>query len=143
MKPSPPDSQDAGHGMPAARSEEMRLDVTHSTPRRRFTFDFARTQWATMITLSGELDVVCSDAFKRRFAEATDDDPERIVIDLRDLTFIDSTGLALLLRVRDLSQDVGFELWMIGTETDPTSRIFRMTGTNTILPIVASPPDFS
>jgi anti-sigma B factor antagonist len=121
----------------------MRLDVTHSTPRRRFTFDFARTQDATLITLAGELDVVCSDSFKRRFAEATEDDPERVVIDLRDLTFIDSTGLALLLRVRDLSEDVGFTLWMVSTETDPTSRIFRMTGTNTILPMVESPPEFA
>ncbi len=143
MELIPPDSQDVGCGESSARREETRLEaVTPRASRRRFTLDVTRTTRAAVIMLGGEFDVVCADTFKRRFAEATEDEPEHVVIDLRELTFIDSTGLALLLRVNEMSQDRGFALWLISTEEDPPNKIFRMTGTNTILPLVDEPPDF-
>ena len=95
-----------------------------------------------MIKLGGEFDVVCADAFKRRFAEATEDEPARVVMDLRDLTFIDSTGLSLLLSVNEMSRDRGFALSIVSTEDDPPGKIFRLTGTHTVLPLVDELPDF-
>jgi anti-sigma B factor antagonist len=109
--------------------------------RRRFTFDVSRTSRATVMTLGGELDGVCADAFKRRFSEATDDEPEQVVMDVRELKFIDSTGLALLLGVNEMSQDGGFELWIVSADDGAVSKIFRMTGTDRILPLVGEPPD--
>ena len=109
--------------------------------RRRFTFDSSQADRATLIALGGEFDVVCADSFKRRFAEATEGEPEDVVIDLRELTFIDSTGLSLLLSVNEMSQDRGFGLWIVSAEADPPTKIFRMTGTHTILPLVDEPPD--
>jgi anti-sigma B factor antagonist len=110
--------------------------------RRRFTFDVSRTSRATVVTLGGELDVLCADAFKRRFSEATEGEPAHVVVDVRELTFIDSTGLALLLGVNEMSQDGGFALSIVSTEDDAPSKIFRMTGTNRILPLVDEPPAF-
>ncbi len=133
------DSDDAGRRKAAvggrARQVEARI-------RRRFTFDFSRPPEATLITLAGELDVVCADAFKRRFGEATSDDPNRVVIDVRELTFIDSTGLALLLGVNEMSRVAGFTLWIVANQQDPPSKIFRMTGMDKVLPLVDEPPDF-
>jgi anti-sigma B factor antagonist len=141
MELIPPDSQDGRE--PAAQSEETRLEVKpRRAPRRRFTLDVTRTARAAVVTLGGELDVVCADTFKRRLAEATEDEPENVVIDLRELTFVDSTGLALLLRVNEMSRDHGFALWIVSTEDDPPGRIFRLTGTHAILPLVDEPPDF-
>ena len=37
--------------------------------------------------------MVCADAFKRRFAEAIEDEPNHVVIDLRELTFWTRPGL--------------------------------------------------
>jgi anti-sigma B factor antagonist len=121
----------------------MRLIGTASqdTGRRRFAFELSRTSRATVMTLRGELDVVCADAFKRRFGEATEDEPAHVVVDVRELTFIDSTGLALLLGVNEMSQDGGFELSIISTEGNGPSKIFSMTGTDKILPLVDEPPD--
>jgi anti-sigma B factor antagonist len=122
----------------------MRLIGTASQDtgrRRRFAFELSRTSCATVMTLRGELDVVCADAFKRRFAEATEDEPAHVVVDVRELTFVDSTGLALLLGVNQMSQDGGFELSIISTEGGASSKIFRMTGTDKILPLVDEPPD--
>ena len=109
--------------------------------RRRFTFDFSLAPRATVITLGGEFDVVCADAFKRRFAEATEDEPAKVVMDVRDLTFIDSTALSLLLSVNEMSRHRGFELRIVSTEDDPPGKIFRLTGTHAVLPLVDEPPD--
>jgi anti-sigma B factor antagonist len=125
MKVIPPDSQNTAGG----------------TSRRRFTFDLAQTGDAAVIKLGGEFDVVCADSFKRRFAEATVDEPAEVVIDLRELTFIDSTGLSLLLSVNEMAQDRGFALWIVSTDDGAPNKIFRITGTHTVLPLVAEPPD--
>jgi anti-anti-sigma factor len=140
---TPQYSPDAGHGKPAAGSEGSRTEV--AAPRAlkpRFTFDVTRTPGMITIKLGGELDVVCADVFRRRFTDATEGEPERVVMDLRELTFLDSTGLALLLRVNEISQDLGFALWVVSREEDPPAKIFRMTGASAILPLVQDPPDF-
>lgn len=115
--------------------------MEYSGSRRRFTCDLSRTPGTSVIALGGEFDVVCADAFKRRLAEATEDEPERIVLDLRELTFIDSTALALLLRVNDMSEEGNFVLSIVTLEEAPPSRIFRLTGTDKILPLVEQVPD--
>ena len=138
MKVIPPDSRDER----AAGDEGARFEMAAPRiSRRRFTFDSSKADGAALIALGGEFDVVCADSFKRRFAEATEGEPEDVVIDLRELTFIDSTGLSLLLSVNEMSQDRGFALWIVSAEDDPPSKIFRMTGTHTILPLVDEPPD--
>jgi anti-anti-sigma factor len=141
MELIPPDIQRAGRGDPAAGDEERRAEATPRVPRRRFTFDLSQTTHATVIELGGELDVVCADTFKRRLAEATEDEPDHVVIDLRELAFMDSTGLALLLAVNDMARDGGFTLTIVTTEEGFPSRIFRMTGTDKILPLVDERPD--
>jgi anti-sigma B factor antagonist len=140
MTPTP-DSLGAGHGKPAERSDGTRSDATvQRGPKPRFTFDLERTPTAAWVTLTGELDVVCADLFRRRFTDLTEGEPAHVVIDLRGLTFLDSTGLALLLRVNEISRDLGFGLSMVSAQGDAVTKIFRMTGTNAILPLVAEPP---
>jgi anti-sigma B factor antagonist len=116
------------------------MDSQNMGRRRRFTFDVEHTSAATTMTLGGEFDVICADAFKRRFSDATGDEPDHVIIDLRELTFIDSTGLALLLGVTEMSQDGGFALSIVSAEDDAARKIFRMTGTERLLPLVDQPP---
>jgi anti-anti-sigma factor len=136
-----PDIRGAGRET-ASDSPDSRqpLDSTQSRPRR-LAIDIAKTARATVVTLSGELDVVCADAFKRRFGDAIADEPSHVVLDLRPLTFLDSTGLALLLRVNEMARDEEFALWVVSCEDDPPAKIFRLTGTNKILPLVDRAPD--
>jgi anti-sigma B factor antagonist len=142
MQLIPPDNQDAGRGRPAERGHDSHVEeAARRVLRRRFTIDVSRGTATTVVTLGGELDVVCADAFRRRFAEATEGEPSHVVIDLRDLTFIDSTGLALLLRVNEMSRNDGFSLSVVTSEESAPSKIFRMTGADRILPIVDAPPE--
>ena len=67
---------------------------------------------ATTLTLHGEVDVLTVDQVRVALEEALAARPRQIVVDLRDLAFIDSTGLGALIfgfqRARDAG--IGFRL---------------------------------
>jgi len=66
----------------------------------------------TTVALHGEVDVLTVDQVRVALTDALAADPSEIVVDLSDLTFIDSTGLGALVfgfqRARDTG--VGFRL---------------------------------
>ena len=53
-----------------------------------------------MVTLGGELDLYNADAVRKALIEATGGSPERIVVDLGEVEFIDSTALGVLIEAR-------------------------------------------
>src|SRR5262245_57426937 len=53
---------------------------------------------AAIVSISGELDISNIDAIERECAPVIDGPSDHVVFDLRDLTFMDSSGLAMLLR---------------------------------------------
>jgi anti-anti-sigma factor len=63
-----------------------------------------------------------------------------VVIDLRDVTLMDSTGLRWLITADALSQEEGFRLWIV-RPTGAVERTLAATGMAARLPIVDRPPD--
>ena len=62
------------------------------------------------LALRGELDLAGAPLLERNLLEIERQAPDRLVIDLRDLQFIDSTGLRLLLAANSRAQERGGEL---------------------------------
>jgi anti-anti-sigma factor len=58
----------------------------------------------TVVTVSGELDVASSHELERELARQ---ETALVVVDLRRLTFIDSTGLGVLVRAHQRAQEQG------------------------------------
>jgi anti-anti-sigma factor len=84
------------------------------------------------IALSGELDLAGARQLETRLDEAERESPERMVIDLRDLSFIDSTGLRLLLQADARARERGCELVL--RRGEPTvQRVFEVTGALDVL----------
>ena len=71
-----------------------------------------RTADTTTVRLHGEIDVLTVDQVRVSLVEALEGRPSTIVVDLAELSFIDSTGLGALIfgfqRARD--QGVAFQL---------------------------------
>jgi anti-sigma B factor antagonist len=81
------------------------------------------------IVLSGELDVSTAPAVEGRLLEIedADDPPPHVVIDLRALRFIDSTGLSLLVNTHKRARAAGRGLTIVAGP-GPARRILETTG---------------
>jgi len=78
------------------------------------------------LTLAGELDLATADMVREKLAEARGDGASRVVVDLRKLTFIDSTGIWLLLSA--VKEDEEERLSFIPSESAAVQRVFTVTG---------------
>jgi anti-sigma B factor antagonist len=70
-----------------------------------------------VIRLGGELDLYNSDKLRTALREVTDKAPERLVLDLSEVEFIDSTALGALIEARAAIPDRGLLLAAPGRET--------------------------
>jgi anti-sigma B factor antagonist len=104
--------------------------------------ELARVGSAAYMVLIGELDLSCV----KRFGEAVNDSvanpPTDLVVDLRSVTFVDSTGLALLLKVDNFARDAGITLHVVKSPIEIVQAVFEATGIDKILPLVDEPPRF-
>ena len=73
---------------------------------------------AVVVKLGGELDLYNAHAVRQELVRQTDRNPRRIVVDLGGVTFIDSTGLGVLIEGRSRMEDkAAFLLAAPGLET--------------------------
>jgi anti-sigma B factor antagonist len=71
-----------------------------------------------VVKLVGELDLYNAHKVRSALAEATADTPERIVVDLSEVEFMDSTALGVLIEARTrLDNKAGFLLAAPALET--------------------------
>lgn len=97
------------------------------------TIDLTSTAKAQTIVLIGEADLLGAPKIEAALKDASAGEPGLIVIDLRSLTFIDSSGLQALLTGHELCRARGHELRIIpGPEN--VQRLFELTGMDEALP---------
>jgi anti-anti-sigma factor len=92
------------------------------------------------ILLTGELDVAADRRLSETLSNVARNDTHNVVIDLRGVTMMDSSGLRWLITAQALSQEEGFRLWIVRPE-GPAARTLAETGMGATLPIVDRPPD--
>ena len=95
----------------------------------------------SVIRLSGELDLANADSLEAELDKALGDDHREVVVDLERLSFIDSTGLALLIRAVDRDGDRG-RLSCVPSRGLAVQRVLHVTGLDQRLPFLgAASPD--
>lgn len=102
-----------------------------------FSIDSERIGQAHWLTPSGELDIATAPIFERECVIVVRSDAEIIVVDLRRLTFMDATGIRLLLQVTENCKDA--RLRIIGGPA--IERLLELSGVRDQLPIVAPGAD--
>ena len=89
----------------------------------------------TIVRLYGEFDLSGEERLNVLLEELADERPATLVIDLRALTFIDSTGLRVLVSVmNDASRD-GFDFAVLCNEGSVRT-VLRETGLDGFLPVI-------
>ena len=94
------------------------------------------TAWVRPI---GELDLDTAPRLEDELAAVRAQGDPRLVLDLRRLTFMDSTGLRLVIRWHTAAREHGFEFAIV-PGPDVVQRVIRLTGMDDQLPVTEPPP---
>jgi len=91
-------------------------------------------------SLSGEIDLSTVAEIESRLQQGLEADPELLVIDLREVTFLDSSGLRLLLRLDERQRGRQGRLVLVrgGRRVE---RVFELTGADEHLSFVSDPSE--
>jgi anti-sigma B factor antagonist len=84
------------------------------------------------IDLRGELDLRNADDVERELTRVEATDVRSIILDLSGLTFVDSTGIRLVLQAQQRSQRDGNRLVLLRAPAN-VQRVFAMTGIEDML----------
>ena len=80
--------------------------------------DIVRNGSSVIVSLAGELDLYNAHALRETLIQCCDEAPERLVVDLSEVKFIDSTALGVLIEARTrMPNRRGFLLAAPGLET--------------------------
>jgi len=105
------------------------------------SFDLRVVQNGRSIHLSpcGELDIATTPELEQALADATAAAVAEIVLDLRELTFMDSTGLRALAQANSRAGETGIALSIIRGPRQ-IERVLEISGLGAMLPLVDAPP---
>jgi anti-anti-sigma factor len=92
------------------------------------------------LVLSGELDLVPAADLEAMILRLCAEGTSGIGLDLRKLTFMDSTGLRLILSTRDLCAEHGYDFFLVPGPKS-VQRVFEITGLLDAMPFRNDPFD--
>jgi anti-sigma B factor antagonist len=105
----------------AAAVDSITPISTHLSIQRR---DDAR---GVVITLSGDLDIVSAPELEQLLSELLAEDHPRVLVDLNKLSFVDSAGVSVLIRVKRQAETTGRRL-LLRRPTAQLHRVFAVVG---------------
>ena len=106
--------------------DELHVDVT--------TINGGET---LLLTLRGSLDLLSSEKVRKALIAATDEGKHEIVVDLRQVDFLDSTGLGALIGAHRRATEAGGKVCLT-ISNGPIARLLNITGLIRVFPVYDS-----
>lgn len=92
-----------------------------------------------VVAIEGEIDLASVGQIEERIAAAEGERPRQLVIDARAVTFMDSSGLRVLLAAHQRAQEDGREFALV-RGSDTVDRLLEVTGLGKRLRLLDAPP---
>jgi len=92
-----------------------------------FRLDVRSERRASVIAVSGELDLASGPVLEKELAQAIQGNGDQVIVDLRGLEFMDSSGLSILVRAHGAAQDAGRRFVLIRGPKQ-VQRLLSLTG---------------
>jgi anti-sigma B factor antagonist len=105
-----------------------------------FRVDVRTDGRAAIITVSGELDLASAPALEAELEQAGASDSELLVLDLRGLEFMDSTGLSVIVKAHQRLSEDGRSLCLI-RGPQQVQRLLDLTGVAERLTLANTPEE--
>jgi anti-sigma B factor antagonist len=90
-----------------------------------------------VVHVAGEVDLANAPELDQQLASVMSETPSQLIVDLTDVTFMDSTGLGVLVRALKRSRELEIRLDLIVTN-ERVLKVIGITGLDTVLPIHSS-----
>jgi anti-sigma B factor antagonist len=103
-----------------------------------FRLETQTTERLATVTVTGELDLMSSPVLERELEKAFGLNADVILLDLRELGFMDSTGLHLLVKAQQRAEEAGRRL-ALTRGSEQVQRLLDLTGVADLVRIVESP----
>lgn len=96
-----------------------------------------RVDEATVVELGGEIDLHSAPQLRAALLKLGEEAAPRVVVDLGEVTFIDSTGIGVLVGALKRARETGGDLHFCGIQSR-VRRVFEITGLIRVLPLFDS-----
>lgn len=96
-----------------------------------FSLEVIEVSGSTRLVLRGELDAASAPAANRALLELLDSGSSRVIIDLRELDFMDSVGVKFLIDGRDAASQRGVAI-ALAYEEGVVKRVLTVSGVATL-----------
>lgn len=111
------------------------MTSAHHDAPEPFRIEVEPHRETVVVAAHGEIDIATADAVSRRLYEMMEAGFRRVVLDLRGVSFIDSTGLRAVLDAHSSSGVAEVE-FMVIPGPEAVQRLFELTGTAGVLRFV-------
>jgi anti-anti-sigma factor len=112
-----------------AAAVEARATATGPEPLR---VRVERRDGTAIVAAEGELDLRSAETFRRRLEEAAVD-ADRVIVDVTGVSFIDSSGIAELVRAHQAARAAGRRLVVVRDPDTPIAHVLHRTGADEVL----------
>ncbi len=102
---------------------------------RPFEADLDVIDGRIVIAFRGEFDMTAKDAAAAALAAGLAADAESVLVDLRDVSFMDSTGVSCLMRAKQIADTLGMPI-ALQNGSGPSRRVLELTGLDEKLEVV-------
>jgi anti-sigma B factor antagonist len=97
--------------------------------------DYAVDDATRVVAVAGEIDIFTAPEFKQRITAPVDAGCSRVIVDLSDVTFLDSSSLGVLIGVHRRLRRLDGRL-VIVCHRDAIVKTFRITGLDNVFTLV-------
>jgi anti-sigma B factor antagonist len=105
-----------------------------------FRVDVRNNGRTSVITVSGELDLASSAALEEELVRAAESNAEQVIVDLRELEFMDSTGLSTLVKAHQRAVEAGQRFGVVRGPAQ-VQRLLSLTGVEERLTFADAPEE--
>jgi anti-anti-sigma factor len=106
----------------------------------QFRVEVERQGRTAVIAVSGELDLASGPELEAQLHDISPSDTELVVVDLRELEFMDSTGLSIIVRAHQRLTGEGCALGLV-KGSPQVQRLLDLTGVADRIALVARPEE--
>ncbi|MBV9310069.1 MAG: STAS domain-containing protein [Solirubrobacterales bacterium] len=108
--------------------------------QNHFRVDVRNEGAASVLALSGELDLSSSPQLEQELDRALQEGTSQLIVDLRELEFMDSTGLSVLVKAHQRVQEAGVQFAVVKGSAQ-VQRLLSLTGVADRITVADTPEE--